>query len=313
MKLEQLRYIVEIADSQSITVAAKKLHVSQPNVTQSVANLEGELEVIIFKRTRFGSVPTEDGKKVIDNARSILSQMNDIKFIGKENNKSLMETISIGAVPSSCMTILPMTLSVLKNKYPNINMEIEEGGSMKIIKQVLNNDINIGIVSRRNMKDFSGDLVFEPLLSGRVVACVGKTHSYAGKKNISFREIIQHPIVIFNKEYRMNSFILNLLEQYGKPRILLTTGNTEVLKRVILEGIAIGFYPNIALKNDLYIDSGHIIPLEIKDKVMDNQNSDTVFGIIYPKKSYLSIATKKVIEEIKIQTEIFITKNNLSQ
>jgi DNA-binding transcriptional LysR family regulator len=54
MRLEQLQYVIEIADSGSISAAAERLHVSQPSISQSIASLERELNTKIFKRSRLG-------------------------------------------------------------------------------------------------------------------------------------------------------------------------------------------------------------------------------------------------------------------
>ena len=61
MRLEQLYYIVEIADTGSFTASSERLFVSQPSISQSVNALEKELDVTIFKRSRSGAIPTEAG------------------------------------------------------------------------------------------------------------------------------------------------------------------------------------------------------------------------------------------------------------
>lgn len=74
MNIEQLYYLIEIADSGSITQAAKKLHISQPSISQSITKLEEKLQVTIFKRSRMGTYPTEIGETIIKKQEKLFSK-----------------------------------------------------------------------------------------------------------------------------------------------------------------------------------------------------------------------------------------------
>lgn len=74
MHFEQLQYITEIGKLGSITAAAEKLHVSPPAISKSIANLEKELDIQIFKRSKTGMIPTHQGKAIIKKAFEVLSK-----------------------------------------------------------------------------------------------------------------------------------------------------------------------------------------------------------------------------------------------
>ncbi|WP_248923863.1 LysR family transcriptional regulator [Paenibacillus hamazuiensis] len=308
MRLDQLQYLVEVSDCGSITIAAERLHVSQPNVSQSIASLEEELKTTIFIRSRSGAKPTEAGKAIIDRAREILNQVAELKKAARTQDSELTGTISIATIPSMCMTLLPKTLAVFKSKFPKVQIEIIEAGSIKAKDSVLNGEVELGLVSRRQPSDFDdAKLQFEPLLIGETMACVSKYFALSSKKNISLEEIIKHPIVIFNQEYRMNSYILTRLKQYGEPNILFTASNPESLKKVIAEGLAIGFYADFALKTDPYVNNGDIIPLPIAEQQMN-----TLFGVLRKKNKHLTPASEEFISELRAQAVHFKRIYNLA-
>lgn len=72
MKLQQLRYVIQVAESGSLTAAAEKLFVAQPSLSKAVSELEREMDITIFTRSRTGVVPTEEGMRFLSRARQVI-------------------------------------------------------------------------------------------------------------------------------------------------------------------------------------------------------------------------------------------------
>ncbi|MDF2572819.1 MAG: transcriptional regulator [Sporomusa sp.] len=304
MRIDQLLYLLEIANAGSFSKAAERLHISQPSLSQSIASLEEELGIQLFKRSRHGAQLTETGTRIFDKAYAIHKLMDDIKGVAEKQQSLLSGKLRIASIPSFCMTILPRTALNFKYKFPNIQIEIVEEGSLEIVNYLTNGSIDLGLVSRRSAANFDDSLSFTPLFEGRVMACVNSRSPYANKKSISLKEIIQWPLVLFNQNYRMHSHLLTLLKQFGEPNILLTAKNSLSIKKVVIEGLAIGFDASIALKSDPFVESGAIIPLDIIEE------TSTVFGILH-KKKYLTTASEEFIAELSDQAANFRRIYNL--
>lgn len=305
MRIEQLQYIVEIADSGSVSAAAERLHTSQPSISQSIASFEKEINAKIFKRSRFGSQPTEIGELIIENARKVLHQVNELKKSVQTHNPLLTGSLSLSAVPTLCLTILPRALSIFKNRYPDVDIEIHEEGAKIVTQQVLADKVELGLIAARN--EIDPRLTFESLMQSQIKVCVSKHSPLANRKEVSLKEIIKYPIVTFNKNYQMHTFLLSKLKTYGQPNILFYSENSEAAKKVISENLSVGFYTDIALITDPYILSGKLIPLLIKEE----RNSYSTLGIIYKKNTSVSVSAQKFIEEIRIQTSYFKRLYNL--
>lgn len=85
MTLQQLKYVVTVAECGNITEAAKQLFVSQPTVTSAIHDLEKEMQIVIFIRTNKGVILSEDGERFLGHARQVLEQVDLIEGIYKDD------------------------------------------------------------------------------------------------------------------------------------------------------------------------------------------------------------------------------------
>ncbi|WP_067726512.1 LysR family transcriptional regulator [Oceanobacillus damuensis] len=306
MRIEQLQRLVEIADTGSISNAAEKLYTSQPNISQSIANLEKELNVKIFVRTRLGSIPTETGKLVIKKARAIVNQIKDLQNI--EHDYRLTGTLTIVSIPTFVLTILPKTLNVFKKRYPDVEITVLEDGTKHAIDAIRNDKADLALASLSYLKDEEPGLNFDPLFTNKTIAYVGSDFPLVHQKSITLEEAIQFPLVIFNKNYSSNYIIRNLIERFGEPNILFSSGNSETMKKIIAESNAIGFYAEISCKTDPYVLSRKIFPIPIKD---DDITLYSKHGIFTKKDIYLSTLARKFMDELRIQSMDFKLLYNL--
>lgn len=306
MRIEHLQYLVEVADTGSISTAAERLHISQPNISKALAVLEEELHTEIFKRTRTGVTPTEAGRLIIEQAREILLQIDKLKKIGQPTSSTIAGSLTFGAIPSFSMSFLPSALARFSGKFPRVNIEIIDAGSLRIQEEVREGKIDFGLMALFDSAELDEKLVFEPLLSGKCMVCVSKHSVLASKKHISLQELIGYPIITFSEEYRMTSFVLNFLNHYGKPRLIITSGSAEGVKKFIAEGLAIGFYSELALKTDPYVLSGAIVPIHIS-----NPETDSYFGIIHRKDLKLTVPVMELFKELRAQARAFCREHQL--
>ncbi|KAB2336247.1 LysR family transcriptional regulator [Cytobacillus depressus] len=299
MRIEQLIYLIEIAKCGSISSAAEQLHISQPGISQAIDSLEEEMNTKLFQRSkRLGTKPTEDGKKAIKIAKEILGKFEELKEVSNAESDQLNGTLSFSVIPSVCMSVLPKTLAAYKDRFPLVKIELTVQGSLQIESDVLNGKIDIGIISNGNYEqknwEHSEKLSFEKLHDFKTLACVGQQSPLSRNDSVSPEEILNYPIVISNSDYKMYHKITALLRKYGEPNILLTTGNTEASKRIIAEGLGIGFYTDLELKNDPYVLKGKIIPLQIS-----GEEKRSAFGWIKLKDQYLSTTSREFIKVLK--------------
>jgi DNA-binding transcriptional LysR family regulator len=146
MNIEQLKYIVEVAKTKSITAASQNYYVSQSGISRSIASLENELGIKLFNRTRTGVEPTEEGKKLIDKAYEIVSKINEFEEQVRKLNEDSKGVLKISAVPGLFSTILLDSFQNFLKDHQNIKVEIDENTTEAIIEGINQSKINIGLI-----------------------------------------------------------------------------------------------------------------------------------------------------------------------
>jgi len=297
MQIEYMRYIVEVERTRNISLAAKKLHVSQPNISQTIKKVENELGIVLFERSRAGSIPTKAGKRIIILMQEILDNIDELKNQSKNESILLEGNLTISTIPSLSMSLLPKTISVLKNQYPKLNININEDQSMNIIDKITKEDIDIGLIGVPSSFVLPQQRINSNFfMETNIMACVGKNTSFAEKESITLKDIIQYPLLSNSK------FVIKSLQKYGEPRFLFNSKNIEGAKQAISEGLAIGFYTDISLKYDPYVHMGKIVPLPIENESL------SLSLYIIQRKNKLHLPNEKFIIEFNKQVHDF--KNN---
>ncbi|MFC5530449.1 LysR family transcriptional regulator [Cohnella yongneupensis] len=291
MRIEQLQYIIEVARTGSFTLAAEKLHISQPNISYSISLFEKEIGAILFTRTRSGTKTTEVGKQIIDQAHEVMALITDMRETAQRHTTLIQEKLMIGAISGICTSFLPKALSSFSNKYPNVELDVIEDHSGEIEEGVLQGTLDLGLVGIPGEYDFK-HLNAHKFLECKILACVGTSSPFASKKSVSLYDIVKYPI-IGTSEYMRKEFM-----KYGEPKEMFNSSRSEAAKRVTSEGLATSFYLDISLRIDPYVSSGQMIPIPIEEEPSIN------LYWLHPKKVQ-SAASSAFIKELLLQASHF--------
>lgn len=131
MKLYQLRYFTAVCRYGYVTRAAEELHVTQPSVSSAIKELEDEFSVNLFHRINNRLSPTKEGLYFLDQATKIL-ELADSTTSMMEELGSRKKQIKIGIPPMIGTFLFPKLFTAFRKKYPNIDLELVEGGSPRL-------------------------------------------------------------------------------------------------------------------------------------------------------------------------------------
>ncbi|WP_102692112.1 LysR family transcriptional regulator [Rummeliibacillus pycnus] len=296
MNLEQMEYIKEIVHTKSISIAAQNLHVSQSAISQSISLLEKELGIQLFKRSRFGTTPTEEGKSIIHNALKIVESIEKIKEDAQNITSTFTGEIKIAAIPS-LMNFLPKILSLFKKDFPQIKITVIEMESKRILKNIKEYSLDLGFTSIKKSLEISlpDHLLFSKLeYNADFQVIVPKDSPLAFKQSLTIEDLYDYPIVLYTSQF-WEDFIYSLENNNRPINVLFHTSNSEVIKRTIAEGLAISVLSSYLLTDDPYVETGRIIPLSLAD---NNFVPDLSFGCISSEKNPQYALIKKFLEYI---------------
>ena len=302
MNLEQMEYVKEVSRTQSISLAAQNLHVSQAAVSQSIALLEKELGVKLFVRSRLGTTPTEEGKNIIRKALEIIKKVEELKGEAQSLTSLYTGELKIAAIPSLFMTLLPKTLSMFKTDCPHVKVSIEEMGGNEIIKDVKQHKIDLGLIilNEQSLLNSQDHLIFQSLFRGEMRACVHKDSPLAFSSKLKIQEMLDYPFVLYGG-HNWETSIRQFEKKYGSMNILFTSNNSEVIKKTVSEGLGVSMLTDFMLKNDPYVENGNIVPIPL----IDYEPATISFGWIYSKDSSRINVIKKFLEYLYLYVRQF--------
>ena len=142
MKLQQLKYLLAIVDNGlNITAAAEKLYTSQPGVSKQLKLLEEELGLQLFVRKgkSLGSV-TSAGQHVIERARTIMQEVDNIRSLASDFYHEEEGTLSIATTHTQARYVLPDVIREFRKRYPDVNLNLHQGTSEQIADMANRND-----------------------------------------------------------------------------------------------------------------------------------------------------------------------------
>lgn len=148
MDVRQLRYFAAVVDAGSLSKAALKLSISQPSLSQQIAEMEDDLGVPLLLRSWSGISPTEAGLSMYRHARTILKQIEQMRDDVKRGEHSLTGQVAVG-LPTSVASVLAVPLfDRIRATYPGIQLQIFESMSGYLGEQLANGRLDMAILFR---------------------------------------------------------------------------------------------------------------------------------------------------------------------
>lgn len=291
MDIRQIKYFLAVAEEGQITAAAKKLNMAQPPLSYQMKLLEEELGVQLFERGSRKIELTEAGKILLRRGEQILELLKTTEKEISDINDGFQGTLNIGTVASSGAVILPQRISVFHKQYPEVNFQIWEGDTYRIIELLNTGVIEIGIVRVPfNNEIYDSVSMSHEFPKDPMVAVSNyKWLRDVSNKSISLVDLKDKPIIIHR---RHEEKLIDVCRSKGfKPKIFCKSDDIRAMIDWAYNGLGIAIVPNssfgLARNNDLNC-------LEIKETFID-----TSVAVIWVRNRYLSVATRRFIECFK--------------
>ncbi|MFZ2269598.1 MAG: CysB family HTH-type transcriptional regulator [Azonexus sp.] len=247
MKLQQLRYIVEIQrQGLNVSEAAEALYTSQPGISKQVKLLEDELGVAIFERSgkRFTGV-SEPGKTVLAIAERILREAENLKRASAEFASGDSGRLILAATHTQARYALPLVVRDFVAQHPTVKLEMHQGSPTQIAEWVVNGEADIGIATES--LDQYAQLVTLPVRQWSHCVIVPEGHPILKTLPLSLNELVRWPLVTYDTAFTGRSRINRAFERVGTaPNIVLTALDADVIKTYVSLGLGLGIISGLA-------------------------------------------------------------------
>lgn len=249
MTLTQFRYIVAIADSGlNITLAADRVHATQPGISKQLKQLEDELGFQIFARKgKSLERITPAGAQVIERARVILAEATNIRALAANLRHETRGELRIATTHTQARFVLPRAIAALKQRYPQVGVQLKPAGDGEVLSLLERGEADFAIVSTAGHAPQGGLAV--PLFRWERVVLVPRGHELSRLQRApTLDELAEYPLVSYESSLKPDSSLRRAFLATGKlPRIALTARDADLIKTYVRAGLGVGVLAEMAL------------------------------------------------------------------
>lgn len=289
MDINQLEVLVAVAQEKSFSRAAEILDRTQPAVSQAIRRLENEIGEKLFDRSSKDGTLTAAGEVLLEYAKQMMNLRQTAHSAIKELRNLQKGKVTISANEHTVFFLLPV-ICEYRRRYPMVKVEVRRGVASRIPTEVMARETELGVISFKpndeSVKSF-------PVVTDELALIVSPKHKFAGKKNVSVKELGGESFIAHNaaSPYRQKVF-----ETFEKYRTTLNIGielpSLEAIKHLVELNAGIALVPKLTAESE--IRSGQLIGLSVNEMRLERN-----LHIIYRRNSVLSQAAQSFLELVR--------------
>ena len=230
MTLQQLRYIVAIDDHRHFGKAAEACGLTQSTLSLMVKKMEEELDVRIFDRDLHPVAPTAIGRKLIDRAKVILFNVDQLTEMTRSEKETLSGPLKIALISTISLVLTPGLFKYIGQRYPSIALQTEEMLSGTILDRLRKAEVDMGILAGPVREP---GLLEIPLYHERFLAYVSPDNPAYAQESIRAASLFEQPLWIIREGLRLldprdlkeESFTYERFFEGGRVGILIQVVN----------------------------------------------------------------------------------------
>jgi DNA-binding transcriptional LysR family regulator len=250
MELRHLRYFKLLAEELHFRKASDKLHIAQPALSRQVKELEKELGVTLFERTKRKVALSPMGKHLYNKTIIIFRLVEETRKELKELETMEVGKLRVGYVASALHSVLPKFLTHLKKNKPRLHVSVYEMSTADQMESLRNGSLEVGFVRGPvNGKDLTQTVVYKEDLA----LFLPVHHPLANKRLTDLRLLRDEPFVFFPRHYNPGYFdkTISLCQHVGfSPNIQYEGVGSNTLLQMVGSGLGVTILPH-SLKNSM--------------------------------------------------------------
>ncbi|MDO5665104.1 MAG: hydrogen peroxide-inducible genes activator [Bacteroidia bacterium] len=251
MNIQQLEYIIAVDNHRHFSKAAEASFVTQPTLSMMIQKLEDELGVKIFDRTQLPVQPTEIGRRIIDQARVSVAQINQIKDIIQEEKGIIKGTFRLGIIPTVSPYLLPKLMDVHTRGNSDVRIVVRELTTDNILRGLANDSLD-GAILATPLKDDS--ITERPLYYERFFAYISpKERSLYVKNELDESDLNNGKLWMLDEVHCFRTQILHLCNMRKRRNtqsvFTFEAGSIDTLIKIVDDNDGQTVIPEMAIYN----------------------------------------------------------------
>ncbi|WP_019410855.1 LysR family transcriptional regulator [Pseudomonas psychrophila] len=291
MEFKQLRTFVEVARHGGFTPAAQYLHISQSAVSKQVAQLEQSLGTFLFDRlgshvrlTAAGNVVLQRAEDMLRLHNELLSELDDLSHLTRGELKLGLPLLGSDALFANLF-------AEYRRRYPNIQVQLLEGGSLNIEQAVLSGELELG----GSLTPKNSAFAYQPFCDEPLDALLPAAHPLAESASVRLEQLAETPFLLYQRSFVLNDRVLLACQQMGfTPKEGGRSGQADFLVALVAAGQGVVLLPSVVAR-------GLIRPGVVRLKLIAPDYLRWDIAFIWREGAYLSRAAQAWLELLREQ------------
>lgn len=253
MKLRSLQAFCAAVEEKTISGAARRMYLSQPSVSERLAELEKEAQVPLLKRSPQGVEPTERGALLYEHARRTLDEMQVLDQVLRSLRSKHDMRLGIAASSTIGEHLLPQWLWEFRKQMPEISPGLYIGNTLEVAEQVCRGEVGFGIVEGRHDHP---ELESTPLVDDELVVVVSPMHRWA-RRRVSLEDLPKEPFISRERGSGTRAVIEQALKDMGDVELNIQSeiGSTSGIKEAIEAGFGFSILSRATIRLEVQTGS----------------------------------------------------------
>ncbi|MBS5839989.1 MAG: LysR family transcriptional regulator [Pseudomonas sp.] len=289
MEFKQLRTFVEVARAGGFTPAAHTLHISQSAVSKQVAQLEHNLGTPLFDRlgshvrlTAAGTVVLQRAEGMLRLQQELLSELDDLSQLTRGELRLGLPLLGSDALFASLF-------AEYRRRYPNIQVQLLEGGSLVVEQAVLSGELELG----GSLTPKNPTFAYQPFCDEPLDALLPADHPLAEDGSVRLEQLSETPFLLYQRSFVLNDRLLQACQQLGfTPKEGGRSGQSDFLVALVAAGQGVVLLPSVVAR-------GLVRPGVVRLKLIAPEDLRWDIAFIWREEAYLSRAAQAWLELLR--------------
>jgi len=308
MTITQLEYILAVEKFRHFGKAAKACNITQPTLSMQLQKAEEELGVVIFDRSKNPILTTDEGVKIVAQARLVIREYKKIFSIIDASKNEVRGDFRLGVIPTIAPYLIPLFAGAFVHKYPLVNLTIEEFKTEEIIELLHKDELDAGLLAT----PLNGETFIERVLYHEPFSIfASENHHLLKKSKIKDKDLDTTDVWLLNEGHCFRQQVLNLCKISKDTglhdNLKFESGNLETLKNMVLNSEGYTLLPELAVLNLSKADMKHV--REFHNPVPTREVS-IVHNRIFLKEKIISALEESIIENLP-ESLVSLKKKNI--
>lgn len=288
MTLRHLRVFLAVYQTQNVTRAAERLHMTQPTVTRAVQELERYYGVRLFERINRRLYVTQSGRQLYARAVHIVGSFDQME---KElKNWDEFGLLRIGATPTLASVLLPKTLMTFEKKHPKLRIRCSVENGTHLQEALADDRLDFALIEGEATAEH---LHAEPFSVDRLILLLPPDDPRRNAPALTLRELVQSPLLLREKGSMGRSFLDRVFAAHELPlEPLMESISTHAIIQAVHAGLGISFLPQRLIRHS--VESGFVATRAVDDEPFIRRN----FAVWHEDK-FLTQSARELLEAFR--------------